>query len=273
MRCRTLVRIVALGIGVGCSGGNSGTYSGTYSGTIVAEAAVTPTMGLLLDVFEAGPLPTWSDLLGTSDLFGWDCASASMTVGSCCETRIFPPNFPVPEAPSKAGAVTIELGGKLLATLDPLILGMGTEYGHFAQDAPVSFGTGHALTVAGSGSGMVAPFTGTLEVPISLTGMDPVLGTRPITVDRSKAFQFSWTPEGKDGEVMEFWFTDPSYAISCHVPDSAGSVVVDASLLSALPAGMAQVFALRVIPRTASGANAKVALIGEAVTSGEATLK
>ena len=240
MRCRTLVRIVALGIGVGCSGGNSGTYSGTYSGTIVAEAAVTPTMGLLLDVFEAGPLPTWSQSPRDERSLRVGLRERLDDGRELLRDADLPPNFPVPEAPSKAGAVTIELGGKLLATLDPLILGMGTEYGHFAQDAPVSFGTGDALTVAGSGSGMVAPFTGTLEVPISLTGMDPVLGTRPITVDRSKAFQFSWTPEGKDGEVMEFWFTDPSYAISCHVPDSAGSVVVDASLLSALPAGMAQ---------------------------------
>ncbi len=202
-----------------------------------------------------------------------------MTVGNCCERGLSPPPDPLPGMFPKAGAVTIELGGKLLATLNPVI--MGNEYGFFGQDAPVSFGPGDTLAVAGSGSGLVAPFVGTLEVPVSLTGLDPVVGESAITVDRSNAFQFSWTPEGKDGEVLELSFeaggADASdsfgYAIGCHVPDTAGSVVVAASLLSALPAGMAEVSALRIIPRTATGANVKVALIGEAVIYGEATLK
>jgi hypothetical protein len=251
------------------------TYSGTYSGSIVADVVPPSTTdssseGVLLAAFENGPLPSWSDLLG------WGCGTAdSMTAGSCCVRQLGPPPDPLPGPFPKAGDVTIELGGKLLATLDPVVT--GEEYGFYGQDAPVSFSTGDALAVAGSGSGLVAPFTRTLEVPASLTGMVPVLGKSPITVDRSLAFQFQWTPEGKDGEVLELSFdggdASGSYALGCHVPDAAGSVVVDASLLAVLPAGTAGVSALRIIPRTASGANVQVALIGEALIYGTATLE
>jgi|HubBroStandDraft_1064217.scaffolds.fasta_scaffold366068_1 hypothetical protein len=195
-----------------------------------------------------------------------------MTVGSCCEIQLGPPPDPLPGMFPRAGDITIERGGKVVATLDPSI--MGTEYGLYAQDAPVSFGPGDALAVAGLGEGPVAPFTGTLQVPASVTGVNPALSTSPITIDRSDSFRFSWSPEGKVGEVMELAFNGPGlFVIGCHVPDAAGSIVVDASLLSALPTGGAELTALRVVPGTATGANVSVALIGETMIYGSATLK
>jgi hypothetical protein len=186
--------------------------------------------------------------------------------------QLGPPPDPLPGSFPSAGDITIERGGKVVATLDPSI--MGTQYGFFRQDAPVSFGPGDALAVAGLGEGPVAPFTGTLEVPASVTGVHPALSGSPFTIDRSEPFQLSWTPQGEVGEVMELSLNGPGlFVTDCNVPDVAGSVVVDASLLSALPTGAAEVTVTRVMPGTATGENVHVALIGETFLYGAAMLK
>jgi hypothetical protein len=176
------------------------------------------------------------------------------TVGSCCwqTTALAGPGPGPPNA--NAGNVTIDLNQLPLATLIAPSSG-----GNYTESDNATWGAGDPLGVSAAG-GAVAAFSGILHTPAAISGLNPAFGTTPVAIALGSDFQVSWTPEGKEGEVM---ILEMSPQIFCSVPDSAGSVMVDASLFAALGSStMGDISLVRVIASNLSAANATISLRG-----------
>lgn len=174
-----------------------------------------------------------------------------------------------PPMPLTAGDVTITLMGSPLSTL------IAPDY---VEVKNATWSPGDVLGVSAPG-GYVAAFSGSLETPIMISGVTPAFGSTAVTISSDADLRVSWTPEAKPGERMQLQidFTadaNPPTFILCAVPDSAGAVLVDASLLARFPtATTGGIHLTRSITSNALGANVDVALVGEVWLDSPATVK
>jgi hypothetical protein len=195
------------------------------------------------------------------------CGTDAITNGACCEQQVRIP-LPVPSVPPVAGNVTVSLHGVPLAML------LSPDY---AEIDTATWSPGDALGVSAAG-GEVAAFSGTLVTPSMITGLSPALGQAPVTIAHDADFRISWTPEAKDGELMQLQIdsieSGGARVVLCAVLDTAGSVVVDASLLGPLAgAQSASIHFTRSITSNVSVSNANVALEGDLWLSSLATIQ
>lgn len=188
------------------------------------------------------------------------CGNDGITVGNCC-AGLIKLALPVgPLVPLVAGDVTIDLHGTPLATL------LAPDY---AEIDDAVWNGGDVLGVSAPG-GNIAAFSGNLETPALIAGVTPPFGSTPVMIAKGADVPISWTPEGRDGETMQLQIdavatAGPADVILCTVPDSAGSVVVDASLLARIPSAVSgSIHLTRSITSNVSGANVRVTLVGEA---------
>lgn len=205
----------------------------------------------------------------TLDIALWDetppgprlqsCGIDVVTSGSCCAG--FSAHFlPIgPAVPLSAGDVAIRLRDRPLATL------VAPNYPE-VDDA--TWNGGDVLEVSAPG-GNVASFSGSLVTPKVISGVTPAFGSSPVIIPTGADFRVSWMPEGRDGEEMQLQINmidsgGNAPVILCDVPDSTGSVVVDASLFARMPSGATGgIHLTRSITSTAYGANVSVTLIGD----------
>jgi hypothetical protein len=230
--------------------------AGSVSGTVYA-GSVTAGIELYQGKQWHG-LSTYFWTVGTG-LPAQQCASKP--TGGCCELTRQNLSGPTPAVPN-AGNVTIDLNQRLFATLTAP---------NYTESNNVTWGAGDRLGVSAAG-GAVAAFSGILDTTAAISGVNPAFGTTPVAVALASGFQVSWTPEGKEGEVMLLDIFYPASGwpiqIECSVPDSAGSVVVDASVLAPLAAPLASststadISLTRSITSNISAANATISLGG-----------
>jgi hypothetical protein len=236
----------------------------TYSGTVIAS--ITSSQGNETYALEAA---FWT--AAPPDTTG-RCSAAGVTKGSCCEEQVVGSLPGSPVAPV-AGNVTIDLHGLPLATL------LSPDY------APIDSATwqpGDDLGVSAAG-GDVAAFSGTLATPAMVLGLSPPFGTAPVAIAHDADFRISWTPDGASGALMQLQIDSIESSgalevILCTVQDSAGSIVVDASLLEPLVSAgntstSASIHLTRSITSSVAAANASIALEGDLWLSDRATLQ
>jgi hypothetical protein len=246
------------GIGWEAAGGASSdaTYAGVVLALVTERAANSTYVARAL--FTAGPRPS---IGGCSR-----CCCASTDRG-----------LPAPEKPPDAGTITLAAAGTstLLATLvpEPFDDGSGTFYGmtdlgwswfaplgDYAPAPSRAWPPGDTLQVLATGN-EVAPFSGNLRAAAALEGVTPPLGSTLI-VDHTKPFEISWTPEEKSDATVLLGIPTGTGICYCDAPDSAGSLVVDASLLSPVSAELS-LARLRVSHVESS--NASIDLVGGVV--------
>jgi hypothetical protein len=97
----------------------------------------------------------------------------------------------------------------------------------------------------------------------------PPIGPSPVIVDRSQAFQVSWTPEGKGDATVLLSLPRIGSVCYCDAPDSAGTLVVDANLLSTLSVGQnGEIKLARLTISTVTSGNATIDLVGAVIQAG-----
>jgi hypothetical protein len=211
------------------AGADAGVDTGTATSTaIVARAFVETELSTIgwAGYFEVDiqPAPAPSPY----------CAGATQTVGSCC---YFAPSPPPPTQVGGSGGSAVPEESVGTMTLTEATSTLGT----FSY---VSGGYAHVPSTYGG-----TPWTPGDLLGLSATGGDipafsvssPVLVTPDVviasTVSRSESLELSWTPDG-NARSMTFQILDGIGAVvACSSVDSAGSVVVDGSLIAEFSSG------------------------------------
>ena len=189
--------------------------------------------------------------------------------------------LPIPVKPPDAGRIALEPAGdgSAVTTLDPFPFenGMGEFYGtselgwawypplsSYAPVEPQPWAADTALQVHASG-GEVAAFSGTLRLGPALTGVTPALGTSPLVVDHTQAFEISWTPQSGSDALVMLRIPNGSGVCFCDAPDAAGRIVVEPGLLGPVTG---DVSLTRFTVSNVSSGNASVDLVGAMVRTG-----
>jgi hypothetical protein len=142
---------------------------------------------------------------------------------------------------ANAGALTLRNGGVTLGTLTygPETAGFGYGMGYrILMLNPTHWNPGDNLSVQGSGAD-IGPFTATAPA-VAMLSVDT-----PLSLSRTKSLSLTWSPDNNAQTVV---LTIDAYGpssssskahgtITCTVPDSAGAVNVDTSLLGKLSSG------------------------------------
>ena len=243
------------------AGGESG---GPYSGYVIAS--LTAYQGKQSYALGAAFWTGQEPLPGTPDTQP-SCATGATLKGPCCE-QLLRLGLPVPVVPPNAGNVTLALHGMPLATL------LSPDY---AEITSATWNAGDALGVSAAG-GDVAAFSGTLLTPAAVAGLSPAFGQDPVAIAHDADLRVVWTPDTNDGEIMQLQIdtigTGGAPTVLCAVPDSAGSIVVDASLLAPLvSATSASIHLTRSITSSVAARNATVTLEGVLWLSAIATIQ
>lgn len=205
----------------------------TYAGAVLAllterDGAVTYVTRA---VFTAGPHPV---------------------IGGCpqCCCNRTDRGLPLPEKPPDAGEITLlpATGSTPLATLVPDAFedGHGTFHGTselgWSWFAPLSdyaavpsqpWNAGDTFQVLAEGNEVEA-FSGTLRAGLALQGVTPPIGSSPVVVSHTQPFEISWTPEPQGDATVLLGLPNADGLCYCDAPDSAGKLVVDSKLLSAI---------------------------------------
>jgi hypothetical protein len=192
--------------------------------------------------------------------------------------------LPIPEKPPDAGTITLA-GSTSLATLVPKafddgrvnLYGMGTDLG-WSWFAPLSnyppvtsqpWAFGDTLQVLAAGN-EVEPFSGMLHTGLALAGVSPPIGSSPVVIDHAQPFEISWTPEGDPDATMLLGLPTGNSLCYCDAPDSAGKLVVDASLLSPVSS---ELTLTRLSIATVTSGNASMDLVGAVVQKGPVEIR
>jgi hypothetical protein len=264
----------------------------TYSGVVVASQ-YTSDMGSTYSAFT---------MFSTGSAFALGGCTGGADVAACCacESGIPTPDpfRVIPDAGTvrlaTADGMTIATMAPTYSTVDDAGSVSSSLYGTWDLGlwgfGPVSdyaeamtlppWNPGDALTVTASGD-QVHAFSGTLLTGGRLQGVTPAMDGATVTIDRATPLVVSWTPEGEDEDVgLLLQQTTPDSYVNCFcaVPDSAGSVSVDTSVLAGfvttedagLQAQLAGSIALERLRTTRiTSDNATIALVGEVQTSGK----
>jgi hypothetical protein len=256
--------------GAASAGGNAGNAEGgavseaTYAGAVLAmlterEGATTYVARA---VFTNGPRPT---------------------IGGCprCCCNRTDRGLPLPDKPPDASVITVQSasGPPALATLVPEVFEDGRGIFHGMSDlgwawfAPLSdyaavtsqpWDAGDTLQVLAEGN-EVAPFSGLLHVGAAIAGLTPPLGSTPVIVDHTRAFEISWTPEGNGDATVLLGIPTGSGICYCDAPDAAGRLVVAAELLSPVSG---EISLARLTVSNVASSNASVDLVGAVIQKG-----
>jgi hypothetical protein len=254
----------------GPAGGSGGSAEGgavseaKYAGAVLAllterDGAMTYVARA---VFTAGPQPV---------------------IGGCpqCCCNSTRRGLPLPEKPPDASQITLlpAAGSTALATLVPDLFedGYGTFHGTselgWSWFAPLSdypaepsqpWNAGDTLQVVAQGNEVEA-FSGTLRAGLALGGVTPPIGSSPIVASHTQPFEISWTPERQGDATVLLGIPNADGICYCDAPDSAGKLVVDSKLLSAVSGEIS--LARLTISNVTSG-NASVDLVGGIVKKG-----
>lgn len=251
----------------GGSGGNAqgGAVSGaTYAGAVLAllterDGTVTHSARA---IFATGPRPT---------------------IGGCpqCCCGSTERGLPLPIKPPDASQISLlpADGSTALATLVPEVFedGRGTFHATTALGwswfAPLSdyavvssqpWNPGDTLTVLAQGNEVDA-FSGLLRAGPALRGVTPAIGSSPVVIDHTQPFEISWTPEGDPDATVMLGIPNADGICYCDAPDSAGTLVVDSSLLSAVSGDISLA---RLTVSNVATSNASVDLVGSVVRTG-----
>jgi hypothetical protein len=233
-------------------------YSGVVLAMITHDEATTSYVSRA--VFTTGPLPA---------------------IGGCpnCCCGVEERGLPIPEERPDAGEITIAaaVGATTLATLAPGALYHGMSDLGWSWFRPLSdyaavdsqpWSPGDSLQVVAAGN-EVESFSGVLRTGPPLAGIMPPIGPSPVIVDRSQAFQVSWTPEGKGDATVLLSLPRSGSVCYCDAPDSAGRLVVDANLLSTLSVGQnGEITLARLTISTVTSGNATIDLVGAVIQAG-----
>jgi hypothetical protein len=248
-------------------GGNADSGAGseaTYAGAVLAmvtEHEATQTY-VARAVFTTGLRPTIGG-----------CSQC------CCNTT--DRGLPIAKKPPDASEITLlpAAGAPALATLVPEVFedGHGKLHGMLALGwswfaplsdyAPVTsqpWNAGDILEVVAQGN-EVAPFSGMLRAGPALGGVTPPIGSSPVLVDHTQPFEISWTPEGDGDAIVLLGIPSAAGVCYCDAPDSAGTLVVDADLLSPVSGGISLA---RLTVSTVTSSNASIDLVGAVVQTG-----
>jgi hypothetical protein len=233
-------------------------YSGVVLAMITQDQAATSYVSRA--VFTTGPRPA---------------------IGGCpnCCCGVEERGLPLPGKPPDAGRITIAApaGATTVATLDY----SGNLYGMsdlgwpwsvpLSDYAPVDsqpWSPGDSLRVLAAGN-EVESFAGVLRTGPPLAGITPPIGPSPVIVDRSQAFEVSWTPEGNGDATVLLRLPRSGSVCYCDAPDSAGRLVVDANLLSTLSVGQnGKITLARLTISTVTSGNATIDLVGAVIQAG-----
>ena len=252
-----------LGTGIADSSSEA-MYSGVVLAMITQDEATTSFVARA--VFTTGPRPA---------------------IGGCprCCCGVEERGLPLPVKPPDADRITIAAaaGATTLATLVPgsFVDGHGVFYGMsdlgwswfspLSDYAPVDsqpWSPGDSLQVVAAGN-EVESFAGVLRTGPPLAGIMPPIGPSPVIVDRSQAFQVSWTPEGKGDATVLLSLPRSGSVCYCDAPDSAGRLVVDANLLSPLSVEQnGKITLARLTISTVASGNATIYLVGAVIQAG-----
>lgn len=251
----------------GAAGGQSegGAVSeATYAGAVLAlqtERAGAVTYGARA-VFTTGPRPTIGG-----------CPQ-------CCCSRT-KRGLPFPIKPPDARDITLLPAddSTALATLvaDPFEDGNGSFHGmlelgwswfaplsNYALVASQPWSAGDTIEVLAQGNEVEA-FSGLLRAGAALRGVTPSIGSSPVVIDHAQPFEISWTPASNSDAIVLLGLPNADGICYCDVPDSAGTLVVDSTLLSAVSGEIS--LARLTVSNVASG-NASVDLVGSIVQRG-----
>jgi hypothetical protein len=233
-------------------------YSGVVLAMITQDEATTSYVSRA--VFTTGPRPA---------------------IGGCpnCCCGVEERGLPLPGKPPDAGRITIAAaaGATTLATLDYSgnLYGMSdlgwSWFSPLSDYGPVDsqpWSPGDALRVLAAGN-EVESFAGVLQTGPPLAGITPPIGPSPVIVDRSQAFEVSWTPEGAGDATVLLRLPRSGSVCYCDAPDSAGRLVVDANLLSTLSVGQnGEIKLARLTISTVTSGNATIDLVGAVIQAG-----
>jgi hypothetical protein len=275
----------------GCGETNGGTAAGgtAAGGTAAGGTAAGGTGGNA----GAGAEPTYAGvvlaLVSESDAVKSSVARAIFTTGSrpslggcsqcCCGSLIR--GLPIPVKLPDAGRITLKPAGEATAicTLVPDLFenDLGSFYGTtnlgwawypplsiYAPVEPQPWAADTELEVLASGN-EVAAFSGILRLGPDLTGVTPALGTSPIVVDHTQAFEISWTPQSGGDAIVMLEVPNGSGVCFCDAPDAAGRIVVEPGLLGPVTG---DVSLARFTVSNVSGGNASIDLVGAVVKTG-----
>jgi hypothetical protein len=246
--------------------GDAGSDAGAYVGFLVAS--MTSFQGqsashTLYAGFQSASAGAPLRVPGTPP----SCAADGLTHGACCEEpeRI---GLPASTVPPVAGNLTITDHGASVATL------VSPDY---PEVDSATWAPGDSLAVSAAGGDVLA-FSGTLVTPVAIAGVSPDFTQSSVAIAHDADLHVSWTPESKEGEVMQLQIDSiengAGHVVLCAVPDSAGSIVVDASLLAPLfPSSSGGIQLTRSITSSPSAPNAIVTFDGNYWLDSAATIQ
>jgi hypothetical protein len=227
----------------------TGTDGGTGTGSDSGGGGGTETAGTLL--FGAGGtdnnmVPTGYQIVGvfvTGSSSGTGGGSPCGAVVDSCQYcgggTLDAGTVHVAITEESAGTLTIDDGTAAIATLtydstEQIYQSDSTQDG---QSTAV-WAPGDTLDVTASGAAFPA-FTGSVKAPLSFTGVTPAFADESMLTVPTSGLTVSWTPAGDSSQVKLLLGVDAnlnSTSVSCTVADSAGKIVVPASLLAQLAA-------------------------------------
>ncbi len=269
------VRRLSAGAQSGAGGGGAGGLGGSSGETAAAgmssEALYAGVvLAMVSDDNASSPYVTRADFTGRAHPVLDGCPRC------CCGQELH--GLPAPGKPPDAGTITL-LGadGSTLAALVPEAIdnggyGMGIALGwswfeplsNYAPVTPQPWAFGDTLQVLAPGN-EVEPFSGMLRTGLALAGVSPPIGSSPVIIDHTQPFEISWTPEGDADATMLLGLPTGNSLCYCDAPDSAGKLVVDASLLSPVSGELSLT---RLSISTVTSGNASVDLVGAVVQKG-----
>lgn len=269
-----VVALLAGVLGCGETRSNPGAAGASSEGGAVSEAAYAGAVLAMLTeregaathvaraVFAAGPRPT---------------------IGGCpqCCCRSTRRGLPLPIKPPDASEISLlpAAGSSALATLVPEVFedGRGSFHGmtdlgwawvpplsDYAAATSQPWNAGDVLKVVAQGNEVEA-FSGVLRTGPALRGVTPPIGSSPVVVDHTQPFEISWTPEGDGDATVLLGIPNAEGVCFCDAPDSAGALVVDSTLLSAISG---EISLARLTVSNVVGSNASVDLVGAFVQTG-----
>jgi hypothetical protein len=176
--------------------------------------------------------------------------------------------LPLPHPPS-AGTLTLLSGPAEIAMLAPASTGFYDSTGSQAWQQ------GEGLTIVASGADVHA-FCGVIPTGHPLAGIDPPIGDEAVAISRSEDLHVTWTPQSADeSNVTLIVGTNGDDVVECRcfASDASGGVVMPHSVLAQLGTASKGTITLeRTTTTSASSDNATIALVGDLMVSGPATL-
>ena len=263
--------------GGSADGGSPGgaAYTGDVTASILSAAGGTPAYDVEA---ELAPTPPASPACpGTA--MGTCCFQAALTPdggatgdgGTTSDAGASEAGADAGAAPPNAGTITVTDGSTTIATIptssDPTLGGYGT------QPNVAMWSPGDSLSATAVG-GVVHKLMGSVNAVSPFAGITPSLSSMVI-VPRANQLVVSWTADAKTtGSNVSVQLADTTgNAISCTVPDSAGTTTVPAALLGKLTAGVGDISLNRTLSTLAADDNATVSIQSAAIALGNASLE